>query len=371
MRSTNAESQERLFSQAKHISQRTTNRKPENVLPTIILSLQARPKCGEVQQSLVKQESVVSSVSKCVLPFEGTKISKHFLESRKHSWQAHLHRISPFLMLGENVWWSQTETEFQFFDSDTDPEQQPEGPSLLHFRDHMLPDIFSRHTDAWNAILQDESIVIPALSIRLYDNDGNFTGTRYYPPRPDEPQQQQATTDPPNLSTHNQVWSKMDREMSQCKQWNYQLPYHMLTVQTQKLHMTSQNHKGHYYKVSLQSLQNSQQLMPVNSATLHHTQGVKLYNPRCLNNVPCCDDATPTTSLQCEMPSTDATMAESNDVSVNFNVDDTHTLSTKTTFRTKTATMLHRVLGDNKDILLIDNLRVTLKEKQQNKCKPS
>ena len=46
-----------------------------------------------------------------------------------------------------------------------------------------------------------------------------------------------------------------------------------------------------------------------------------------LNNVPCCDDATPTTSLQCEMPSTDATMAESNDVSVNFNVDDTHTLA--------------------------------------------
>ena len=44
MRSTNAESQERLFSQAKHISQRATNRKPENVVPTILLSLQARQK---------------------------------------------------------------------------------------------------------------------------------------------------------------------------------------------------------------------------------------------------------------------------------------------------------------------------------------
>ena len=39
LRSTNAESQERLFSQAKHISLRATNRKPENVLPTILLSL--------------------------------------------------------------------------------------------------------------------------------------------------------------------------------------------------------------------------------------------------------------------------------------------------------------------------------------------
>ena len=54
MHSTNAESQERLFSQAKHISQRATNRKPENVVPTILLSLQARQKSGEVQQSLKK-----------------------------------------------------------------------------------------------------------------------------------------------------------------------------------------------------------------------------------------------------------------------------------------------------------------------------
>ena len=46
MRSTNAQSQERLFSQAKHISQRTTNRKPENVLPTITLGLQARQKAA-------------------------------------------------------------------------------------------------------------------------------------------------------------------------------------------------------------------------------------------------------------------------------------------------------------------------------------
>ena len=46
-----------------------------------------------------------------------------------------------------------------------------------------------------------------------------------------------------------------------------------------------------------------------------------------LDIVPCCDDATPTTSLQCKMPSTDATMAESIDVSVNFNVDETHTLA--------------------------------------------
>ena len=90
LRSTNAESQERLFSQAKHISLRATNREPENVLPTILLSLQARQRSGEVQQSLKKQETIVSSIAKNLPPFQGTKISKRFVLARKHSWQAHL-----------------------------------------------------------------------------------------------------------------------------------------------------------------------------------------------------------------------------------------------------------------------------------------
>ena len=42
LRSTNAESTERLFSQIKHISQQATNRKPDNVLTTILLSMQAK-----------------------------------------------------------------------------------------------------------------------------------------------------------------------------------------------------------------------------------------------------------------------------------------------------------------------------------------
>ena len=75
-------------------------------------------------------------------------ILKNFLHTRKCSWQAHLHRISPFLVLGQNVWWTQTETEYQFFDSDADPEHQLEGLSLMHFSQHMLPDVFTQQTEA-------------------------------------------------------------------------------------------------------------------------------------------------------------------------------------------------------------------------------
>ena len=98
LRSTNAESQERLFSQAKHISLRATNRKPENVLPTILLSLQTRQKNNEAQQSVQKQETIVSSVAKSLPPYPGTTITKSFIQARTHSWQAHMQRISPFLV---------------------------------------------------------------------------------------------------------------------------------------------------------------------------------------------------------------------------------------------------------------------------------
>ena len=83
LRSTNAESQERLFSQAKHISLCATNWKPENVLPTILLSLQARQKKSEAQQSVQKQETIVSSLAKSLPPYPGTTISKLF--KRGHS----------------------------------------------------------------------------------------------------------------------------------------------------------------------------------------------------------------------------------------------------------------------------------------------
>ena len=72
LRLTNAESQERLFSQAKRISLRATSCKPENVLSTILLSLQAREKTGDMQKSLRKQDTIdnVSSVAKGSLLFK-------------------------------------------------------------------------------------------------------------------------------------------------------------------------------------------------------------------------------------------------------------------------------------------------------------
>ena len=68
MRSTNAESQERLFSQAKHIGLKATNRKPENVLPKILICMQARQNTGDCQRSIYQQDSMVSKAASKLNP---------------------------------------------------------------------------------------------------------------------------------------------------------------------------------------------------------------------------------------------------------------------------------------------------------------
>lgn len=88
--SVNAESQEHLFSQAKRISLRATNRKTDHVLPMILVSIQARQKMGDYKSATKEQESIVRSASSKLPKYMGTVIEKSFISTRLSSWQAHL-----------------------------------------------------------------------------------------------------------------------------------------------------------------------------------------------------------------------------------------------------------------------------------------
>ena len=113
--SVNAESQERLFSQAKQISLKATNRKPDNVLPTILVSIQARQKLGDHKPLSIKQESIVRSVSTKLPAYKGTVVAKEFINEHLTSWQAHLERISIFLEHGQ-TWWKESDIGYMFHD---------------------------------------------------------------------------------------------------------------------------------------------------------------------------------------------------------------------------------------------------------------
>ena len=193
--SVNTESEERLFSQAKRISNRATNRKTDNVLPTVLISIQARQKLDTYNLSNTDQESIVQSVSSKIPPYSGTLISKNFIEKRIPSWQAHLQRISTFLEFGQGIWWENETLHYRFFDSDTDPDSRPEGPTLMHFREANLTDVQAIAKTKWTTIV-DNKTVLPAPSIRVFDHNGDYKGTRFFRHPPDQQQPMDTTTTP-------------------------------------------------------------------------------------------------------------------------------------------------------------------------------
>ena len=178
-RSLNAENQERLFTQIRKIGENCTNRHPDNVIPEVMLRLQVKQEQRQIISYVKKQDSQVSSAAKDLPQVSRNEVKDTFIRHREDSWQMHLKRISPFLVAGEGVWWSRTTDGFVFHDGDTDPANPDDAFTLMHYRYHSLMDVEDRRDACWNRIV-DEKIVIPAHSIKLYDENGEKTGRLLY-----------------------------------------------------------------------------------------------------------------------------------------------------------------------------------------------
>ena len=173
LRSVNTENQEHLFQQAKKIAASTTNRKPENVIPSIMLRLQAKQINGKISSMYQASETEVKKIAAKVPSFSGTSLTSEFITSRSSSWQGHLERISTFLVLGEGVWWEKSGSLFVFHDADTDLNFNSEGPELKHFRTATLQDIAIQSQDAWKRIVQ-EKISLPSTRLCIFDEYGDL-----------------------------------------------------------------------------------------------------------------------------------------------------------------------------------------------------
>lgn len=115
LRSLNTENQERLFGQGRRIAETCTNHHPENVIPQIMLRLQAKQEQAALLLSIEKADTQVSTIAQHLPPLPGMRLKKPFIEKRTDSWQLHLQRICPFLLAGPGVWWEPTEDGFHFF----------------------------------------------------------------------------------------------------------------------------------------------------------------------------------------------------------------------------------------------------------------
>ena len=106
LQSVNTENQERIFQQAKQIARSTTNRQPGKVVPTLLLHLQAKQLTGQLSSSYNHGEARVKRVAAALPSFPGTTVSESFVNGccGSSSWQAHLERISHYLLCGEGIW---------------------------------------------------------------------------------------------------------------------------------------------------------------------------------------------------------------------------------------------------------------------------
>ena len=180
LRSLNSENQERLFGQARVIAESCTNHHPDNVIPQVMLRLQAKQERHMAMASVEKGDSQVSSVAKDLPKLQRTTINRSFLRHKGDSWQLHLRRISPFLISGEGVWWRYVSGGFQFLDGDADRETQDGNDfTLLHFRKHSVVDVDERRGKCWKRII-DERLVIPATDVKVFDDGELCTGRIEY-----------------------------------------------------------------------------------------------------------------------------------------------------------------------------------------------
>ena len=177
--SCNTECEERLFGQAKAIAQSTTNRQPSTIIPNILLRLQAKQRKGGMYDCMCAPSSKISKESQGIKQYtmQNTFIEKAFISKRMASWQAHLQRISQFLLPGEGVWWKNKQSGYEFMDRFEVSSMT--GPNLLHFRNANLFDIPKRNTIAWNSLVADRTL-LPTPFIRLYDNNGEYCGRYIY-----------------------------------------------------------------------------------------------------------------------------------------------------------------------------------------------
>ena len=233
LRSCNAEYEERLFGQAKAIAQNTTNRQANTIVPNILLRLQAKQQKGGMFESMRHTSSWITKEAKGVKVYtsKNTIIERSFIEQRIASWQAHLQRISTFLLPGEGTWWQRTDSGYEFLDGEDTIISEGACPPLPHFRDTNLQDIQIQNELAWNTIITEKKM-LPTPFIRLYDSNGDYCGRYVYTGDDVELDQQQSdsgeqmyhcsSADSPSTTTtnkisHNQASNDLTPCFQQCE----------------------------------------------------------------------------------------------------------------------------------------------------------
>ena len=115
---------------------------------------------------------------------QNTTVETDFIITRISSWQAHLQRLSRYLVCGEGIWWHTVDKGYEFHDGNHSPDFHVQdfhvqGPDFLHFRHTTLKELEEKIAKIWEQVLC-ESVTLPTPYIKLYDEDGKLTGYKYF-----------------------------------------------------------------------------------------------------------------------------------------------------------------------------------------------
>lgn len=172
-RSANAEEEERTFNTVKSITNTTSCYRPGHIISNIFILLQAEEQLGRMEDCVAKQQSQVSRLEHSLPPQKKTKIPKTLIKKHLSSWQAHLERISDFLLPEEGVWWSQDDDFVEFFYACGEANSREEGSTLHHFRSSDFKNEENYLMTCWQECSKEETI-IPTHIIRNDTKNGNI-----------------------------------------------------------------------------------------------------------------------------------------------------------------------------------------------------
>ena len=179
-RSLCTEEQEREFSTIKEITKRTSNGHASHIIPNSLLRIQAENLMSEKPKPIVTQHSLIGKYAETLPPSQNTIFTKDEIDC--FGYQAHLERISDFLLRGEGVWWHFDDVSkcIIFHDGAEEPKSRPQGPPVHHFRSWSLKMERDYLKKAWKDCISSENLSLPTSKIKLYDAEGDFTSHKVY-----------------------------------------------------------------------------------------------------------------------------------------------------------------------------------------------
>ena len=164
-----------MFNTITNITKTTSSQHVNHIIGNIILRVQAEQKFKAYQGSTnAKQQTSVTKLVQTIPNIGNSIFPQHLIAKYLPAWQAHLERISDYLLPGEGIWWKRKmDGSIEFFDGETSPFSNSQGPLLHHFRSTNFTEEQLYLKTCWEKCLQNKQ-AIPITQLRIPDINGNM-----------------------------------------------------------------------------------------------------------------------------------------------------------------------------------------------------